>query len=230
MLPRPRHALRLPQDLALSETLCEMYGMTILPSMLIKILTESHIPHVLIGAHALSAWACDPRATIDVDVVVADPEKARLVILAAFADLRCEDRPTIIRFFQDQRRAIDVVKPLTPLYQQALKSTTPVTIRDLQFEIPQLEMAIALTFDTLSDPKRRLDDKYQAAHDVLEIVDSNPVIDQDKLASFGELLFPGGGPAILKLLNGIRSGGDVSFEHGRPKQCEVSPPPSPAGI
>jgi hypothetical protein len=210
--PATEQPASLSEDLATSERLSRMQGQEITPSVVITILQKANVQHVLVGAHAISAWAGDPRATIDVDLIAAKPNEARKALAAAFPDLTVEDHPVVIRFMRNKKEVIDIIKPSSaPIFQAALKHTTRTKIENLQTDVPQLEMAIALKFAAMASPTRQVEDKHQDAHDFIRMVKHNSSIDAEKLTSFAELVYAGGGPAILTLLEDIRAGRQITF-------------------
>src|SRR5438067_5118172 len=154
----------LAEDLALSERLSRMQGQEIGPSEVVKALQRAKVRHVLVGAHAISAWAGDPRATIDVDVIASRPAQARKVLAAAFPDLAIEEHPVVIRFKREGREVIDVIRPTSsPIFKAALKHSRKVRLNALKMnvDVPELEMAIALKFAAMSSPTRAVQDKSQ---------------------------------------------------------------------
>jgi hypothetical protein len=161
----------LAEDLTLSERLSRMQGQAITPSAVIRVLQQAKVRHVLVGAHAISAWAGDPRATIDVDIVAADPNQARDALAAALGELTVEDHPVVIRFKRGGREVIDIIKPSSsPIFQAALKHTTRSKIEELQTDVPQLEMAIALKFAAMASPTRQVEDKHLDSHDFIRMI------------------------------------------------------------
>ncbi len=53
---------------------------------------------------------------------------------------------------------------------------------------------------------RRWEDKYQAAHDFIYMVESNPRISLKNLCQFGELVYPGRGKELIEKVRRIRAG------------------------
>ena len=74
----------LAEELALSVKLSRLHGQPIEPIAVIQVLTDAQVKHVLVGAHAISALAGDPRATMEVDLIASRPEDARDALGAAF--------------------------------------------------------------------------------------------------------------------------------------------------
>src|SRR5579863_10084075 len=65
----------------------------------IKVLNKGKISFVLMGAHAISNWTRSPRATEDVDVVVAARHQKKAVnnLIEVFSHLVAEDHEVVIR-------------------------------------------------------------------------------------------------------------------------------------
>ena len=63
----------------------------------------------------------------------------------------------------------------------------------------------------MSSPSRRLLDKQQDGLDFARIVTVNAGIDLVLLEELGELVYPGGGVEILKLVADVRAGKLIQF-------------------
>jgi len=73
-----------------STTLSKWYVTNMIePAQVIRVLNASGVSFVLAGLHGLSAWMREPRATKDVDVIVAAKhvKKAVRALLGAFPQL-----------------------------------------------------------------------------------------------------------------------------------------------
>src|SRR5262249_9768238 len=118
------------------------------PAEVISVLNAAGIQFMLIGAHGLVGWIGAPRATQDVDVVVAlrHQKKAVRALLAAFPHLQADELEVVTRLRDPQTKqaVIDVIKPTEPLYRSALKHTESVSSQGQTYKVPTLEMAIAL--------------------------------------------------------------------------------------
>lgn len=189
-----------------------MQGQEIGPSEVVKVLQGAGVKHVLVGAHAISAWAGEPRATIDVDLIASRPAQAMKVLSTAFPQLTVEEHPVVIRFKIDGREAIDVIRPSSDaIFKAALKHSVKVKIGSVRADVPQLEMALALKFAAMVSLTRQIKDKYQDAHDFIAMVQHNAEIDISKTETFGELVHAGGGKEILKLVADARGGRRLEF-------------------
>ncbi len=199
------------KSLAASTALSRYYmAYAILPADVIKVLTAAKVTFVLVGAHGIGGWMDDPRATQDVDVVVAARhlKKAVNALLAAFPQLDPDDKPVVIRLRdRDTKKiVIDVMKPNEQLYRDVLKHTHTVTSGGQTFKIPSLEMALAMKFAAMISLHRQDEDKFQDAHDFIRMVKANAEIDLKKLEELGDLVYPGGGKEAVEKVEQVRRG------------------------
>lgn len=180
------------------------------PSEVISVLQNEGISFVLVGAYGLGGWIQKPRATADVDVIVAAKhhKKALKALLAAFARLEAEDLPVVTRLRdrETQKVVIDVMKPNQQLYREVFKHTHTISSGGQTFRIPSLEMALAMKFAPMISLYRRDEDRFQDAHDFMYMVKSNHEIDLAKLEQLGDLVYPGGGKEIVEKVRQVRAG------------------------
>jgi hypothetical protein len=185
----------------------------ITPLQVIEALNGAGVRFVLLGAHGLGGWMRKPRATEDVDVLVAarGHKKAVRTLLAAFPHLEADDHPAVTRLRDRDSKAvaIDVIKPNQDLFRAALKNTFEVESGGQRYFIPSLEMALALKFAHRISPNRGTADQYQDAHDFITMVKVNPDLDLDKLAELGEFVYPGGGKELVEKVGQVRRGGKL---------------------
>lgn len=181
----------------------------------IRVLNKAKINFVLVGAHGLAGWIKKPRATQDVDVVVAAKQvkKAVTALLDTFPHLEPVDLAFVVRLRdrKSQDVLIDVMKPLQQPYKEALKHTRMVTSEGESFRIPELEMAIVMKFSAMISTYRAEADKYQDAHDFLYMVKANPQIDQEKLSALASMIYPDGGKYALELVRKAQAGEKLVF-------------------
>jgi hypothetical protein len=181
----------------------------IAPLDVITVLNREKISFVLVGAYGLAGWTQKPRATEDVDVIVAGRQhkKAVRALLAAFPDLDADEQEVVTRFRHRNTRtvAIDVMKP-NQLYRAAFKHTVRVKMGHQRYRIPSLEMALAMKFAPMISLTRQDPDKLQDAADFSRIVLANPDIDLKALSALAELVYSGGGREIVELVRRVRAG------------------------
>src|SRR5262249_6285682 len=143
----------------------------LLPPDIIRVLNAANVQFMLVRAHGIGGWMDKPRATEDVDVVVATRhhKKAIKALLEAFPPLDAEEHDVVTRLRdrETQKVAIDLLKQNQQLYRVALKHTRTVTSGGESFRIPSLEMALAMKFASMISLHRRDEDKFQDAHDFI---------------------------------------------------------------
>jgi hypothetical protein len=173
------------------------------PLDVIRVLNEARIRFVLVGAYGLAGWRQEPRATEDVDVVVAarQVKKAVQVLLTAFPHLEAVDLPVVVRLRErtTQDVAIDVMKPLQQPYREAFRHTHKVSSGGQTYRVPSLEMAVVMKFAAMTSLYRAGDDKHLDAHDFIRMIKKNPEFDREKLAELASLIYPDGGKDVLEL-------------------------------
>lgn len=185
----------------------------IAPEEVIRVLNAAKVSFTLVGAHGLGGWTQKPRATEDVDVVVAQRhvKKTVAVLTKSFPKLDVDDTPVVVRFRDRQTGAvaIDVMKPNQPVIHAALTHTRTVQSGRLTYKVPSLEMALALKFAPMVSLYRADLDKQQDAVDFGRMVLSNPDLDFDKLSILAELVYQGGGKEIAELVRRVRAGEQI---------------------
>lgn len=180
------------------------------PLEVVAVLNASGVKFMLIGAYGLTGWIKRPRATEDVDVLVMTRHHKKAVkgLLTEFPHLETRDLDVVTRLCDRETKevAIDVVKPVEPLFQVGLKHTQEVTAEGQTYRIPTLEMALSMKFAPMISPNREDGKKYMDAHDFFYMVRNHPEIDLDKLAELGDLVYNGGGKEVLDMVRRVRAG------------------------
>jgi hypothetical protein len=204
--PTNIHVISLGQSAALSDL---QVPNVIAPLDVIRVLNEAKVNFVLVGAHGLSGWIAEPRATQDVDVVVMTKhlKRASQSLIAAFKQLEADDEPAVIRF-RDRASgviAIDVLKQ-RELYRQAFKHTRSVTASGQTYKIPSLEMALTMKFAAMVSPNRADADRFQDAHDFILMVKANAKKDRKKLIELGDLVCADGSEQLLEMVRKVEAG------------------------
>lgn len=184
------------------------------PQQVIAVLNRAKVPFVLVGAYGLAGWM-NPRATKDVDVVVAlrQVKKAVRLLIEAFSNLEAEDVEVVVRLRDRTTKevAIDVMKPVQQPYREVFKNAVKITAKGQQYRVPSLEMALACKFAPMISLARVDARKYQDAHDFIVMVQQNPDIDLDKLAELGDLIYSGGGKEIVETVRKVRAGEQLTL-------------------
>lgn len=179
------------------------------PLEVVRLLNAEKISFVLVGAHGLAGWMKKPRATQDVDVVIANRHvrKATRALLTAYPQLEAHEEEVVVRL--RDRTSGDVVIDLIKqreLYRSAFQYTRPIALGKQACRVPTLEMALAMKFAAMISPNRPVEKSYQDAHDFIVIAKENPETDEDVLRELGELIYGGGGEALLEALRKARAG------------------------
>ena len=179
------------------------------PQQVIAILNRAKVPFVLVGAYGLAGWM-NPRATKDVDVVVAlkQVKKAVRLLTEAFPNLEAEDIEVVVRLRDRATKdvAIDVMKPVQQPYREIFKNAVKITAKGQQYRVPSLEMALTCKFAPMISLARVDARKYQDAHDFIVMVQQNPDIDLDRLSELGDLIYKGGGKEVVEMVRKVRTG------------------------
>jgi hypothetical protein len=173
------------------------------PLDVIRILNAAKVSFVLVGAYGLVGWTKEPRATEDVDVVVAAKQVKRAIrsLCAAYPDLEPVDLPVVVRLRNREAKevAIDIMKPVQPPYREVFKHTQIVHSEGQRYRVPSLEMAIVMKYSAMSSMYRAEEDKFQDAHDFILLVKKNPAFDKERLSVLGSLLYPDGGKDVVEM-------------------------------
>jgi hypothetical protein len=181
----------------------------ITPAQVIAVLNRARISFVLVGAYGLAGWM-EPRATQDVDVVVAlkQVKKAVRLLIEAFANLESEELEVVVRL-RDRATTIvrvDVMKPMQPPYRDIFKHTVKVTAAGQEYRVPSLEMALTCKYAPMISLMRADAKKHLDAHDFIVMVQQNPEIDLEKLCELGDLIYAGGGKELVEMVRKVRAG------------------------
>jgi hypothetical protein len=178
------------------------------PENVIRALNEAGLRFVLIGTHGLGDWRDQPRATHDIDLLVAkkDIRKAVDELHEEFPSLEVADSPASARFIDPALgyEVIDVKKPMGAVFREVFRHSIPV---GKSHRIPELELAIALKFAAMFSPDRRTEKKFLDAGDCLNVIAHNrSQIDLRKLERWGDMLNSGDGSEIIRLIDDFEAG------------------------
>lgn len=199
------------RSLATSSALSEYYVPNLItPLDVIRVLNAAKVRFMLLGAHGIGGWTHEPRATKDVDVLVAarGHKKAVAALASAFPHLQPENHEVVTRFREPESGTvlIDVMKPNQPLYRDALKYTHDVESGGQRYCIPCVELALAMKLSAMISPTRSDDKKLYDAGDFIRVVRANLDIDLTRLHALGQLVYNGGGDELLEKVRQVRAG------------------------
>lgn len=200
------HNLRLETSTALSGF---SVANAIPPLDVIRILNAAKVRFMLLGAYGIGGWMNKSRATEDVDVLVArrGHKKAVRALSAAFPHLVVEDYEVVTRLRHPTTRLVlvDVMKANQPLYRDALKHARPIESEGQTYNIPSLELALAMKFAAMISLNRSNDDRLSDASDFTKMVKTNAEIDLTKLHALGQLVYNGGGDEVARKVEDVRA-------------------------
>ena len=199
------------RSLATSSALSEYYMPDLItPLDVIRILNAAKVRFMLLGAHGIGGWTGKPRATEDVDVLVAARgyKKAIAALSETFPHLQVEDNEVVTRFREPESGTvvIDVMKPNQPLYRDALKYGHTVESGGERYQVPSLELALSTKFSAMISLTRGDDKKLFDTGDFIRLIRGNSDIDLVKLHALGQLVYNGGGDEIVEKVRQVRAG------------------------
>lgn len=200
----------------LTQTFNRMYrpmAAKITPEMVIEALNAAGVHFVLMGTHGVGSWRSRSRATDDVDVLVTkkDHSKAIRALKERFPKLEIDDFPVVTRFIDPKTKigVIDVMKPAQEVFRIAFRQT--ISVGD-SHRIPNLEMALVSKFAAMTSPNRKKDKKLIDGGDFYNIAQHHmDELDLTKLRNLANKVYPHGGAEILRLIEAIREGKDITF-------------------
>ena len=210
------HRRALGTSSALTGYYYEMYrpGVTMIhPRKVIRLLNGAGVRFVLMGTHGIGGWRKQPRATQDVDVLVAkkDHDKAVQVLQRAFPSLVLKDAAVVSRFIDPaiDEPVIDLMKPVDDILKLAFRYSVRV---GKSHKIPDLEMALASKFAAMVSPYRDYDKKLIDGGDFVNIVTyRHKQINRAKLKRLADKVYKGGAAEIIKMVDDIKAGRPISF-------------------
>jgi hypothetical protein len=188
--------------------------MDIKPQDVIDVLKAAGIKKwVLMGLHGYVGYLPQPRATQDVDVLIAhrDCKRAVKAVREAWPNLVVEELEPVVRFkdpndcFADgsPKPVIDLMLTWSRLNEAILKEKGHVLVDpDTQHVIPTVEAALASKYAAMiSDFRDRGKKEYDAA-DFRRIARANyDRVDREQLRRLGNLIWEGGGEELERFLD-----------------------------
>lgn len=178
------------------------------PERVVGALHAAGIRPVLMGSYGLAGWRSEPRATLDVDVLVRkrSVRKAIESLKTAFPDLSVTDTPVVARFIDSSinKAVIDLMKPTQAVYEMVFRH---VISAGKTHDVPDLEMALTSKFAAITSPHRTPLRKMQDAVDFGDMVKHNRKdIDMPKLCRMANKVYPDGAKEIRQLIADIDAG------------------------
>ncbi len=203
-------AMHLSSDLTASFYRMYRRGANVyLPEEIIPLLQRANVRFIVMGTHGVGAWRSEPRATQDVDFLVAKRDHAKAVraVKGAFPELEIIEATVVTRFKDTSldKVVIDLMKPNQPLFRVAFRNC--IEVDDTRHRSPNLEFALASKFAAMVSHNRVPKKKFIDIGDFMDIVDFNrDAIDRKKLAKLGDRVYPNGGQELLRLVDDTLAG------------------------
>ena len=178
------------------------------PLEVIPTLRAAGIEFVLVGAHGISGWLPQARATMDVDFLIRMQDKngAAEAILKKFAGLELEKHADVWRFKKQEDYVIDLMLARAPLFKRVFLEFETIVMERKQIRVPKLEAALAMKFAAMTGHYRRPEKKYYDAGDFMSMVEANKNVNLALLNELGELVYPGGGDEVVQYVQDVRAG------------------------
>jgi hypothetical protein len=188
------------------------------PYEVMRLLEREGIRFVLVGSFGLCGWRKQARAAGFAEVLVGRTiwRRAVAVMSEAIPKALAIDLDDCVELRQPatEEAGVSVVKPLRQPYIEVMKNTEVVRGKHCNYRIPNLEMALTLTFAAMTGEDRCWADRYQAAHDFICIVQANEWIDERKLRRLTSLISSKSAKDVLVRIERIRRGeriGDLTL-------------------
>jgi hypothetical protein len=151
-----------------------------LPSDVARLLNGAGVDFVIIGAHAIAVFTRQPRATMDVDVIVDDVPKAVAALRAIKSRTRIVDLGDSIgkRIATARgRELVDVLLASGGVRGVIFKHRTRITLDGQRASIPTLPAMIALKWLAMFSPSRGPSKQVRDRADFMDIIGIHPHAD-----------------------------------------------------
>jgi len=171
-------------------------------------LDAAGIDYVLVGAHGLSGWLPQARATEDVDFLIRirDRQKAADAILKKYPKLQIEKHLDVWRLKRESDTLVDLMLNRSALYKRVFSEFVVIKVGRRNLKVPKLEAALAMKFGAMTGHYRKVEKKFYDAGDFAGMIRKNKVIDLVLLRELGELVYPGGGAEVVNYVDDVRHG------------------------
>lgn len=186
-------------------------SMKITPQQVIEAIVAGGVESwVLMGLYGYVGYLSQPRATQDVDVMVAREERDAAVaaISQRWPKLEIRDSPIVVRFVdpgethggQTPQVVIDIMLPNDDCQLSILNDCVRIDPAT-GHRLPTREAAMAAKYSAIVSPYREWTKKNYDAGDLRSMILTGPEsIDRDEAHRLGELIFPGGGDELLEFI------------------------------
>jgi hypothetical protein len=182
------------------------------PQQVIEVLRAARINKwVLMGLYGYVGYLASPRATQDVDILIATEECEPAIegIRRRWPKLIVDREAVVIRFRDpgevaidgETKQVIDLMLPSNECYSAILEKYHCIDPSS-GYPIPLLEAAMASKYAALVSPYRQWIRKQQDAVDLRTIIMPNPNrINRELAVEIADLVFQGGGAELLEFID-----------------------------
>ena len=177
------------------------------PRDVIPVLKAAGVDFMLVGAHGISGWMSEPRATQDVDFILRkrDVAKVSAALMSRFPNLIEQKNPDVRRYFAGEKPVVDLILTTTPLHKRVFTEFSQMRIDGSTVRVPKVEAALAMKFAAMTGHFRNFMKKHKDASDFIDIATHNEV-NIELLNELGELVFVGGGKQAVDYVRAARAG------------------------
>jgi hypothetical protein len=188
----------------------------IAPLDAIRVLNRFKISFMLIGSHARGGWMDEPRASSDVDFLIArrHHRKAVLALSHAYSGLKIVEDTRVTRLHDptaSKQPLVDLWRPFCGVLRLAFRYRHNVRLEKQKFSVPTIELEMALCYARFTDLPWSAAEKYQVTHDIMLLAAVNPDVDLEKLAVLADHVFVGAGKRIVAKVKAIQEGKKVRW-------------------
>jgi len=186
-------------------------AMDITPQDIVDVLVAAQVKNwVLMGLHGYVGYMPDPRATQDVDVMVAykERQRAKKAVAARWPDLEMRELSQITRFLdpndldaaRQPKPVVDLMHPWSP-FQELILQECVVVDPQTGHHLPTVEAALVSKYASILSPHRDRDKKEQDVVDFRRVVRANrDHIRADQLRRLAGLVWEGGADEIERFV------------------------------
>lgn len=196
-------------------------AMDITPDDVVECLVDAGVEQwVLMGLHGYVGYLPMPRATQDVDVMVAihEKDKAMSAVQAKWPKLETQELSVVVRFadpadcFADgsPKVVIDIMLAVEPFYQTILENHVVIDAQT-GHRHPTIEAAVVSKYSAMVSPNRKLAKKSIDAGDLRNLIEANlNVINQDTLFALAAEVWDGADTDMKEVFH--QAVNDLPFE------------------
>ncbi len=180
------------------------------PLRIVGVLRSARVPLVLVGQYGFDGWLQETRQCQCVDIVIRPRSACTTlrVLTDAFPALRWQgvEADCVFMHKKTGKALISIQPAATPLALSVFEHSVRLDPSPrLNFLIPRLEMALALSFVAMTGPPWTAQNYYSAAQ-FLRMVKVNPDVDWKILRSIGNLISPNEGRRLVKNVRDLHAG------------------------